>query len=170
MPSFECKRLPCLVVRLLISSCPIGTNRTLYPFLHWKSRFCDEMGHFCDEMGHFCTLRPSSARLHAFYLHLTLFACTALIFNALRRVGYSAQCLHTFALPARRLFTPCTGCFFDNNGQQKRLRQVELPVGTTDISTYCKRYNALAQVPKCWVLTGVVLSVQGGQDAHRACR
>ena len=122
-------------------------------FLHRKGRFSDKMGHFCDEMGHFCTLRPSSARLHAFYLHLTLFACTALIFNALRRVGYSAQCIHTFALPARRLFTPCTGCFFDNNGQQKRLRQVELPVGTTDISTYCKRYNALAQVPICWVQT-----------------
>ena len=104
MPSFECKRLPCLVVRLLISSCPIGTNRTLYPFLHRKGRFCDEMGHFCDEMGHFCTLRPSSTRLHAFYLHLTLFACTALIFNALRRVGYAALCLHTLCtLPTHPL-------------------------------------------------------------------
>ena len=114
MPSFECKRLPCLVVRLLISSCPIGTNRTLYPFFapEWPfcdemGHFCDEMGHFCDEMGHFCTLRPSSARLHAFYLHLTLFVCTALIFNALRRAGKSEQNLHTL----------CTACTPSSNRQ-----------------------------------------------------
>ena len=114
MSSFRCKRLPCLVVRLLISSCPIGTNRTLYPFLHQNGRFAMKWGIsamkwgiFCDEMGHFCTLRPSSARLHAFYLHLTLFVCTALIFNALRRAGKSEQNLHTL----------CTACTPSSNRQ-----------------------------------------------------
>lgn len=53
MPSFECKRLPCLVVRLLISSCPIGTNRTLYPFLHWNGRFAMKWGFFAMEWGIF---------------------------------------------------------------------------------------------------------------------
>ena len=56
-----------------------------------------------------------------FFLHLTLFACTALIFSALRCVGKSAHYLHTIChnlhiictLLARSmciLHTPCTAC------------------------------------------------------------
>lgn len=155
---------------IALSCCPIAhkllsdwyQSDTLPVFCTGKAVLAIKWGISAMKWGIFALYAPSSARLHAFYLHLTLFACTALIFNALRRVGYSAQSLHTFALPARRLFTPCTGCFFDNNEQQKRLRQVELPVGTTDISTYCKRYNALAQVPICWVQISAVQAVQGG--------
>ena len=125
--------------------------------------------HFAPLISKFTRILPTS---YTFCLH-----CTDYQRVTECRLVYTVPThpLHTtytpFALPARRLFTPCTDCFFDNGGQQKRLRQVELPVGTTDFSTCRKRYNALAQVPICWVQTSAVQGVQGGvQDVQAVCK
>ena len=47
----------------------------------------------------------SQCRFGAKCLHSALFACTALIINALQSVGIPALCLHTYTLPALHTYT-----------------------------------------------------------------